>query len=440
MRELYLRRRFFMVLWGGVFAALLAYVFPVLYVWVLWGLAMFGVLIMVDLTLLYGFGRAIEAQRFLSEKFSNGEENPVTVRVANRYPFRVNLRVTDEAPVEFQKRDLKLRFSLLSGEWQEQIYYLMPVRRGEYTFGQIRVFATSVLSLVERRYSFDGGKKIAVYPSFIALHKYELLAFAGMRPGSGTRKIKTAGISTSFDRIKAYVQGDDRRTVNWKATAKCNRLMVNTYTEERSQQVYCLIDKGRAMQAPFRGMTTLDYAINATLVLSDVILKKGDKAGLLTFANKPDTLIKADNRRMQLNTISEALYNQQTHFLESDFDQLCVTVSHQLHTRSLLVLYTNFDTVTGMKRWLPALRKLSNRHLLLIVLFENTEINQVVTEPVRGLRDIYFKALAGSFITEKQRIARELRNAGIYALLTEPERLTVCVINSYLELKERGVI
>ena len=440
MRNLYLHRRFFILLLTGIFFVILAFIFPGLYVWGVWFLWVVGILTVTDIGMLYAFGKAVAGERTVNDKFSNGEENPITVGGINYYPFRVKVRGVDEIPVEFQKRDLQLHFRLVPGEKKTQVYFLRPVRRGEYTFGQLRLFVSSPLSLVERRYSFEGGQKVAVYPSFVHLRKYELLALVGRQTGGGIPRVRVAGISTSFDQIKPYVQGDDPRAVNWKATAKANQLMVNAYVEERAQQVYCLIDKGRAMQAPFQGMTTLDYAINAALALAHVILKKGDKAGLLTFGNKPGTLIHADARRLQLNRICEALYSQQTHFLESDFEQLSATVSRQIHTRSLLILFTNFDTVSARKRRLPALRRLVRSHLVLLILFEDTDIKHVVREKARNTKEVYFKVLAGSFISEKRRIVQELRNAGIYTLLTEPGRLTVDVINSYLELKERGGI
>lgn len=440
MRELYLHRRFFMVLWGAVFASLIAFVFPALLLWVGWLLGVFAVVVVSDILLLYSFGPRMQARRIVGDKLSNGEENEVRIPVGNQYPFRVVVTVIDEAPVEFQQRNLCMSFDLAPGRQAEQNYFLKPVKRGIYTFGRLRVFVSTPLSLIQRRYTFGEEKTVVVYPSFLSMRKYELLSFAGLQAGSGAKRIPVVGISTSFDQIKPYVQGDDPRTVNWKATARCNRLMINAYTAERSQQVYCLIDKGRTMQSPFQGMTMLDYAINATLVLSNIILKKGDRAGLLTFSNQQGTLIKADNQRLQLNRINEALYSQQTHFLESDFEQLCIMVSRQITTRSLLILFTNFDTVSGMKRHLPGLKRLAANHLLLVVLFENTEINQALTLKPGNLRDIYFKVLVGSFILEKKKIAGELKKAGIHTLLTEPQELTANAINRYLELKDRGLI
>ena len=139
MKELFLNRRFFMCLWGGVFALLLTFVFPRVYPWVIWALGCGGGLVVVDITLLYGFGKACGAQRIVGDKFSNGEENPVRIRVENKYPFAVRVRVVDEAPVEFQERNNSLNFCLSSHEHKEGTYFLRPVKRGAYRFGQVRV-------------------------------------------------------------------------------------------------------------------------------------------------------------------------------------------------------------------------------------------------------------------------------------------------------------
>lgn len=439
MNGLYLNRRFFIGWLGAIFALVAAYIYPALLPWVVWLVGVYGVFILIDAVLLFGFGKKIEARRYVADKFSNGEDNPVRVEVDNRYPFEIKARILDESPVEFQRRDSGVVIPMPAGIRREVEYSLRPVKRGEYRFGKIRVFVSSRLSLLERRYSSGEKQAVAVYPSFVAMRKAELLALAGKQVGEN-RQVRVASVSTTFDQIKPYVPGDDPRTVNWKATAKCNRLMVNSYMEERSQQVYCLVDKGRTMQSPFHGMTVLDYAINATLALSNIILKKGDRVGLLTFSNKISTLVKAEFRSTQLGRICEALYKQRTHYLESDFEQLCLRVMKQIPTRSLLILFTNFDTVSGMKRRLPALLRLAKTHLLLVVLFEDSEIKQVVDESAVSVKDIYFKTIAGSFLLEKKRIARELRKAGIYVLLTQPEQLTPDTVNAYLGLKQRGLI
>lgn len=439
-KETYLTGRFFTCLLLGVFALVMVYIIPPLWIWVTGTLCVLGVMLLLELITLYRYKQGFEASRVVADKFSNGEDNPVRVVIRNGYPVGVRCRLIDEIPAEFQNRNISFHANVSSGEQQEIDYTLRPTKRGTYRFGKVRAFISTRLSLVERRYSFDLEQEVAVYPSFMMMHRYELMAYGNYHPENGAIRTRALGGNMAFEQIKPYVVGDDPRTVNWKATAKHNHLMVNTYTEERSQQIYCLVDKGRTMQSPFNGMTMLDHAINTVLTLSNVILKKGDRAGLITFSNTSRNCVRADNRMGQLNKISESLYRLETHYQEADFEKLYVSVVRQIPTRSLLILFTNFDTVTGMKRHLPALRQLATRHLVLVVLFENSELNKAMERPVRGVKDVYFETIAAGFAMEKRQMVRELSQLGIRVILSKPEALTVNSINSYLDLKERKLI
>ena len=210
--------------------------------------------------------------------------------------------------------------------------------------------------------------------------------------------------------------------------------------DERSQQVVCLIDKGRNMKMPFEGLTLLDYAINATLVLSNIVLLKQDKSGLLTFGKKIDQFIQPDKKPTQINFILETLYMQQTDFMDSDFEALYVYLRYHLNQRSLLILFTNFESLTGMQRQMQYLKRIAKYHLLLVVFFENTELKQVSQQEVKDLEDLYVKTIAGKYMHEKQLIVKELQNAGILSILSAPENVTVNTINKYIEIKTRQAI
>lgn len=216
--------------------------------------------------------------------------------------------------------------------------------------------------------------------------------------------------------------------------------MVNQYQDERSQQVYSLIDKGRVMQMPFQGMSLLDYAINATLVISNIAIKKSDKAGLITFQDKIGSLLPASRINNQMSTIQEVLYNQKTAYLETDFSVLYSTVRRTISQRSLLLLFTNFESIHSLHRQLPYLLNLSKAHLLVVIFFENTELRQLTDNPAESLKEIYYKAIAERFSYEKKMITRELQKHGIQSILTSPEKLTINTINKYLELKARNLI
>jgi uncharacterized protein (DUF58 family) len=240
-----------------------------------------------------------------------------------------------------------------------------------------------------------------------------------------------------FEQIKEYVPGDDYRTVNWKATARKGSLMTNNYTDERSQQIYCAVNKGRVMKMPFDGMSLLDYAVNASLVLSNVALGKQDKAGLITFAENLDTFLPADKKPTQMNLVLEALYKQRTRFLESDFEKLFSVIRNRITHRSLIILFTNFESLESLQREMSSLKRIAKYHLLVVVFFENTELKKLQEVHAATMEDIYIKTIAEKFAFEKKLMVKELIANGIISILTTPENLTVNTINKYLELKNK---
>lgn len=394
----------------------------------------------MDYLLLFGKRYPVLASRTMAERFSNGDDNEVRIDIENRYGFTTSLEVIDEIPHQFQRRDVLFTLSLPSGTQKHITYQLRPTKRGVYNFGSIRVFAASPIHFFTRRFTLDEPVEISVYPSYLQLRKYQIMAISNRLNEAGVKKIRRFGHSMEFEQIKEYVPGDDYRTLNWKATAKSGQLMVNTYSDEKSQQIYCIIDKGRVMKMPFEGLSLLDYSINASLVLSNVALMKQDKAGLVTFAEGIGAFVKADKKLLQMQTILETLYNQKTRYLETDFERLYITLKTKVTQRSLVVLFTNFESVSGMKRQLPFLRKIASQHLLVTVFFENTELDNVLTKPAENIEAVYTKAIAEQFAFEKRQIVKELNSHGIISILTAPKNLTVNTLNKYLEIKARNLI
>lgn len=394
----------------------------------------------LEFLLLYIPGRKIDAYRTLPEKLSNGDENDIYVTIVNRYFNIIAVEVVDEIPVQFQVRNIKFNLWLKPGGSQKIHYQIRPTKRGEYTFNDIHVYASVVTKLLQRRYTFTAEKTLPVYPSFIQMRKYELLAISNKLQMTGIKKIRRIGHNFEFDQIKNYTVGDDYRTVNWKATARKNELMVNQYMDERAQNVYSIIDMGRLMKMPFNGLTLLDYSINSTLVISNIAMRKQDKAGVLTFSHKIDSVLAADRKSTHINNILELLYHQKTNFLDSNFELLYQLVRRKLTQRSLLILYTNFESVSSMQRQLPYFRNLAKSHLLVVVFFQNTELKQLFEKDAKSTEDIYIKTIAEKFDYEKRLITKELEANGIHSILTAPENLTVNTINKYLELKARGLI
>ncbi|RKE92249.1 uncharacterized protein (DUF58 family) [Ichthyenterobacterium magnum] len=399
-----------------------------------------GVLFIVDLLLLYRFKNAVKGRRILPEKFSNSDENPVPITLSNNYPFKTHIDIIDELPIQFQKRDFSYKTILEPNETHNFTYDVRPVERGEYYFGNLNIYASSILRIVKRKYQFQNRQMVAVYPSFIQMQKYDFLAIGNHLTEIGLKKIRRIGHTTEFEQIKDYVVGDDIRTVNWKATAKRAQLMVNQYQDEKSQPIYSIIDTGRVMKMPFNGLKLLDYAINSTLAFSNVALKKHDKVGMVTFSKTIETFLPAIHKLTYLNRILETLFNINTQFSDSDYGLLYAQVKRKITHRSLLLLYTNFEHISALKRQLPYLQALSKKHMLVVILFENTELDTLITTDAQDLQTIYHKTIAEKFAFEKRLMVKELQKHGIQSILTSPEELTINTINKYLEIKARGLL
>ena len=439
LKSLYLHQRVFYALFSVSAVFLMSYWIRPLYA-IAW-LCVFGivVLFLLDCIALYK-GRGIDAERILPDKFSNSDDNPVIILLRNRFSFKIHTSIIDELPVQFQKRDFEKTLSLSAKTSSTYDYAVRPVERGEYRFGYLNVYVSSSLKFVKRRFTFDNEQMVKVYPSYIQMKAYDFLATDNRLALNGLKKVRRIGHTMEFEQIKDYILGDDVRTINWKATAKRGALMVNQFQDEKSQPVYSVIDTSRVMKMPFEGLKLLDYAINSALAFSNIALKKNDKVGLITFSNVYGEFVKANSKKTHLNTILESLYNVDTRFLDSDYSMLYSRVRRNVPQRSLLLLYTNFEHITALQRQLQYLKAVNRTHVLVVIFFENTELETLVNSNAENINDIYHKTIAKQFSLDKRLMQKELTKHGIQSILTKPEELTVNTINKYLEIKARGLL
>jgi uncharacterized protein (DUF58 family) len=440
LQQIYLPNRFFWVTAGIIIFYVFSFFFPFLESSANAALGVFGTLIILDLLLVHAGNMKLKADRIVPKFFSLGDSNNVRIKISHNFPLPLRLDVLDELPIQLQKRDFEIPLWLSSGEPHTITYQIEPKARGDYHFNDLHVFVRSILGLVQRRISNTTPQSVPVYPSVIQMKKFELMALKQTATMSGVKKMRRIGHSYEFEQIRNYVKGDDYRSINWKATSRRNQLMVNQYEDERSQQIFCVIDKGRAMMMPFGGMSLLDYAINTSLVISNIALQKHDKAGLLTFSDKIGATVKADSGARQLRLIIEALYKEEVRNLDGNYELLYMATKQFITRRSLILLYTNFESYSAMQRQLPILRRIARMHLLVIVFFENTEIRDFAQQPANTTEEIYHQTIANRFVYEKHRIVQELNQYGIQAILTAPEDLSVNTVNKYLELKARNMI
>lgn len=439
-RNIYLSRFFF----GLYFGAVLLFVIAASYSWMLI-IAQMVLLILLGLTILdvlltFSTKNPISFERVVQDRLNLGDPNEVVIKLHNTTSQPIGFRLYEGFPVIMQERSKAYVGIVGPNGTKKYSYVFTPKERGEYEFRDVFVLLSSVFNLISRRIDIPATQTIQVYPSVLQLKKYELLVFQQQKVSVGIKKMRRLGNNSEFEQIKNYVQGDEIKKINWKATSRTNELMVNQYQEEKSQQVYCIIDKSRTMQMEFDELSMLDYAINSSLVLSNITLRNGDKTGLITFSDKIGTQVAAEKTGGQMRRIMEELYAQKTQFKEPNYELLYQSLRRTVKTRSLIILFTNFETEFAMRRALPILRKINQKHVLVTVFFQNSDLEALAFQPARTVRDAYQAIVAEKMTGIKSKIAQELKQNGIHAVLTLPENLSINTINKYLELKAKGAI
>lgn len=436
--NLYLRNRFYICLGICITIFLLAFAYPIFMKIGWWALTAFALLIIVDFVLLRTNSSQIRAERQVVPRLSLGDKQGISYTVRNESSLPLGYELTDELPHQFQHRAYIKKGNIPKDDAIRITYPIQPTLRGKYDFGALHLYiSTLVPGLLQRKVSNPTEESVEVYPSFIQMKKYEMQVFTQTATLSGIRRVREIGENDEFEHIRNYAHGDNIKSINWRATSRRNELMVNQYENSKSQMVYCIIDKGRSMKMPFEDLSLLDYAINTTLVISNIILRKYDKAGLITFSDKIGTRVKADAQHHQLQKITRYLYDQQTGFKESNFELLFYTLRAHISRRSILLLFTNFEQQYDMRRNLKYLKSLNQKHLLILIMFVNTELDSAQYMKTKKIKDIYYKTFAQRAIMDKEKIANELRANGIQVILTKPDELSINTVNKYLEIKAK---
>lgn len=381
----------------------------------------------------------ITLEKSVPEICSLGDSFEITLTVKNKSIFIWNLYLIDEAIPIPAIDHFDIRFTLFPASVKSFKNALYPSKRGEFQYKNSYIYLSSYIGFFSRRLKFTTDKKLKVIPGLSEVKKYSLINKANNLEINKSIASKRLTHSYEFEQIKQYVAGDDIRNINWKSTSKHVSIMTNHYTEEKSQQVYCIIDKSKNMGLSYKGLSLLDYAIKSSVSLLKIAVDKGDQIGLITFTNKIETLIKASAQNLQLKRIVNHLFKEEYLFNESDYQKLYFGISKIIPNRSLILFYTNFENRNSLKRNLPVLLALSKKHLLVLILFEDPELEEYAYKSNSKDKAV-ITTLSRKYHIEKYKMASELEKNGIRCILTTPEKLNGKTISTYLELKYKHLI
>lgn len=382
----------------------------------------------------------IEIERVNEPKLSLGVPNLILVQLANTSPRAVRFQLRDEFPYQFRADTQIMDGKLPPLGSTELRYHVTPVQRGDYRWGDINVRYVSTLGMFRRQARYPATSEVRVYPNVLDVRKYDLLARKGLLTELGLRNAKVFGSGTEFERLREYTPDDEFKRVNWKATARRNKLIAVEYETERSQHVICVLDMGRLMRPPIGDIQKLDYAVNAALLTSYVATLRGDQVGMLTFADEVGVYLAPRKGRGQFYTMLELLYNVQSQPVESDYGRALGYLSVKNKRRSLIVVFSDLVTLDAAQPLIAYMARLAQHHLPLLVVMNDPNITSLAAVQPNSSADVYQRAVAEQLLDERRVILDTLQRAGVLTLDVPADKLSVAVINKYLELKTRGVL
>ena len=397
----------------------------------------------------------VEVSREMNSKFSLGVENVVTLKVVNRSRHRLRLRIKDDFPDELLYETVHHDCRVSPMHTLDISYRLIPLRRGTYRFVDIHLQCWGVLGMIVRHRRIPAAAEIKVYPNLQAVRQYELLVKRGMLHQIGLKTSRQFGEGTEMERLREYSPDDDFRRIDWNATARQRKPIVREFETERSQDVVIMLDTGRLMASPIlletstlpatestaqKAMLKLDYAINTTLMTAYVSMLKGDKVGLIAFADTVHQYLAPKPGKKQFLTMLEAIYALPVHPVEPDFEEAFKYLASKQRRRALIILFTDIldtDSAEGIAAYVS---QLSKHHLVACVTLTDSGIVELAEQRTQDSKSVYQKAIAERLLQEKHATLEILRRQGVITIDVPAHQLTMAVVNKYLELKAKSRI
>jgi uncharacterized protein (DUF58 family) len=408
--------------------------------WVAWGyLILVLVLYVVDWRLAGPLSR-FELEREHDQKLSLGAENPIRLHLRNRSRYPAEFWLRDEAPENFriEQRVLPGRAEP-RGSW-EGLYHVHPLRRGDYQFGNLTLRWRSPLGLLVRQARQPAVERVKVYPNLLDVRRYDLLLRRNRLQEMGLRNTRMFGEGTEFERLREYLPDDEYRRINWKATARRGHPVTVEYQTERSQNVIAVLDTGRMMQSPVADIAKLDYVVNAVLFLAYVASGKGDRVGMMTFADDVQHYLSPKQGRGQFYRMLELLYAVEPQPVEPDYYRAFTYLALKQRRRSLIVIFTDLTGGLSLNMLVNQVALLARHSLPLVVTISEPDVHMAAHQSPNTSLAVYQRAVATQVLDERRVVLETLQKRGVMTLDVPANQLSTAVINRYLELKGRTLL
>jgi uncharacterized protein (DUF58 family) len=398
----------------------------------------FALVVLADLVTV-PTAQQLACQRETGRIASLKKPHPVRLMIQNRSQRTLVVRVRDDVPQDFTATPDHFNLRLAPRSRSSVHYELEPGNRGVFNLESVYVRVTSLLGLWQRYLQYPVESRLHVYPDMRQMREYVLLARTDRLSLLGLRRSRRIGQDNEFERLRDYTLDDNYKHIEWRSTARRGKLTVKDFQANQSQRVLFLIDCGRMMTGTSQGISLLDHALNAALMLSYVALGKGDSAGLLCFADEIQRYVPPRGGMAQMNRLLHATFDRFPRLVESRYDQAFVYLNSRCRKRTLVILLTNVIDEVNANQVSQYLMRLVGRHLPLAVLLRDHAIFDAVAPPVDET-SLYRAAAAAEIINWRRGVLKDMTSQGVLSLDVFPEQATAPLVNRYLEIKARHLL
>jgi uncharacterized protein (DUF58 family) len=378
-------------------------------------------------------------ERSAPDSFALGVWTDVSVALTSRSPRDWTVELFDKPPSHAQLEGLPRREEMPAGKELELTYRMKATERGKHAFDQVDLRLSGPLGLLTRQFGVGPTEEtFRVYPNFKAVARYALMAVADRIGEMGIRQVRRRGTGMEFSHLREYREGDQSRQIDWKATARHQKLISREYEDERNQHIVFMLDCGRRMRAKDDQLSHFDRCLNASLLLTHVALRQGDSVALTTFGGR-DIWIPRQKGPRGMNTIMNRVYDLQPTTAPSDFSQAARRLSTHQRRRSLVILLTNlYDQLTD--ELLEAVELLRQRHVVLAASLRETVTEELTDHSIEGFDRALLTAGAHDYLAERKRTHQELTSRGVMLMDVMPQNLSIELVNRYIEIKREGML
>jgi uncharacterized protein (DUF58 family) len=380
----------------------------------------------------------VSVQRFAPDVMSLSRRNRVTLRLRSERRGSQRLSIIDDLFEGATASDLPVTLKLKGRGVPAVVdYHVEPSLRGAHALGDHHLRMSSPLGLWTLQRRIPAKKTIRVYPDLKQLQQFDLLSKQD-RELSLVRVSRHKGGESEFARLRDHVPDDDSKRVDWKATARRQKITVREYQMESNQNLMFLLDAGRVMTGVDSGISRFDHALNASLMLAHVAARGGDRVGVLGFDDTLQVFMTPQAGRQASRAIIQATYDLFPRLVEPDFDLAFQSLATRVKNRTLVILFTHVIDFSAAETLVRRVRAIGRRHLPLIICFRDLEV-EALADP-RGKADLYLKGAAAEHLRWQKSLMKDLKRGGALVLETTARELTGKLVSRYLEIKAQKLL